>query len=142
MRERLQRFMMGRYGSDQLSRFLSVVGLALLVVYLFTGWWAMYVVAFALILLNLFRTLSRNTTRRYEENSRYLVLKYKFLSFFKKGGAKNTGAGNSGSTRTKADPDHRIFKCPGCGQKVRVPKGRGKISITCPKCKKEFIKRT
>ena len=134
MRDKLQRFMMGRYGSGQLSRFLSVVGLALLVVYLFTGWWWLYIVAFALIILNLMRTLSRNTTRRYEENSRYLVLKYKFLNFFKKG--------SSSGTRTKADPDHKIFKCPGCGQKVRVPKGRGKISITCPKCGKEFIKRT
>ena len=134
MREKLQRFMMGRYGSDQFSRFLSFVGLAMLIVYLFTGWWWMYVIAFALIILNLMRTLSRNTTRRYEENSRYLVIKHKFLSFFKKNGASGAGP--------RADADHRIFKCPGCGQKVRVPKGKGKIAITCPKCRKEFIKRT
>ncbi|MBO4290094.1 MAG: hypothetical protein J5865_08370 [Lachnospiraceae bacterium] len=134
MREKLQRFMMGRYGSDQFSRFLSFAGLAMLVVYLFTGWTWLYIVAFALIILNLMRTLSRNTTRRYAENSRYLYIKHKFLSFFKKGGADGSG--------TRTDSDHRIFKCPGCGQKVRVPKGKGKISITCPKCKKEFIKRT
>lgn len=125
---------MGRYGSDQLGRFLSFISLGMLVIYLFTGWWWLYIVAFALIILNLMRTLSRNTTKRYEENSRYLVLKYKFLNFFKKGG--------SAGTRTKADPNFKIFKCPGCGQKVRVPKGKGKIAITCPKCKKEFIKRT
>ena len=139
MRQRFQQFMTGRYGSDQLSRFLSFVGLAMLVVYLFTGWWWIYIVAFAIIILNLFRTFSRNTTRRYEENSRYLVLKHKFLGLFKKNGA---GGGSARTARPKADPDHRIFKCPGCGQKVRVPKGKGKISITCPKCKKEFIKRT
>lgn len=127
--------MTGRYGSDQLSRFLSIVSLILLAVYVINGWWWVYIVAFAIILLSLFRTLSRNTTRRYEENSRYLSLKYKFLNRFKRtGGASNT--------RTKADANHRIFKCPGCGQRVRVPKGRGKISITCPKCKKEFVRRT
>ena len=136
MRERLQRFMTGRYGSDQLSRFLSFVSLALLAVYLFTGWWATYIIAFAVILLNLFRTLSRNTAKRYEENSRFLVLKYKFLNLFKKGNR------TAGGTRAKADPNFKIFKCPGCSQKVRVPKGKGKISITCPKCGREFIKRT
>ena len=65
------------------------------------------------------RTLSRNTYRRYQENR-------KFLQFF---------------TRLK-DRQNRYFDCPKCRQLVRVPRGKGKIAITCPRCKEKFIRKT
>ena len=64
-------------------------------------------------------TLSRNTYRRYQENR-------KFLQFF---------------TRLK-DRQNRYFDCPKCRQLVRVPRGKGKIAITCPRCKEKFIRKT
>ena len=67
----------------------------------------------------IFRCLSRNTYKRYQENRRYLALR----------------------SRTK-DKNHRYFRCPKCRQQIRVPKGKGKIAITCPKCKEKFIKKT
>ena len=78
-----------------------------------------------------FRILSRNVSKRYEENQRYLNAKYRAV--VKKNNLKKRWAQRS---------TYRFFKCPQCKQTVRVPKGRGKICITCPKCKTEFIKKS
>ena len=67
----------------------------------------------------MFRCFSRNTYQRYRENRKYLML----------------------LDRIK-DREHRYFECPKCRQPVRVPRGKGKISITCPKCKEKFVKNT
>ena len=80
-------------------------------------------------IVNLF--LSRNVSKRYEENQRYLNAKYRAV--VKKNNLKKRWAQRS---------TYRFFKCPQCKQTVRVPKGRGKICITCPKCKTEFIKKS
>ena len=40
------------------------------------------------------------------------------------------------------DRQHRYFDCPKCHQMVRVPRGKGKISITCPRCREKFVKKT
>jgi hypothetical protein len=37
---------------------------------------------------------------------------------------------------------HKYYKCSKCSQTIRIPRGKGKICITCPKCKREFVKRT
>ena len=72
-----------------------------------------------------------NVSKRYEENQRYLNAKYRAV--VKKNNLKKRWAQRS---------TYRFFKCPQCKQTVRVPKGRGKICITCPKCKTEFIKKS
>ena len=120
----LQRFMMGRYGTDKLNTAILLVGVALCVLSLFfTGTpgvsLAMTTLSYGLMILAIFRTLSRNTYKRYRENRRYLMI----------------------LERIK-DKEHRHFDCPKCRQPVRVPKGKGKIAITCPKCKEKFIKKT
>ena len=126
MRNRFQDFMFGRYGNDQLNRFLSLVALVLIVVNIFVKfpllWWG----ALALLIWMYFRMFSRNTSRRYAENQRFLEV----TSRFRRGAQR------------KADPVYRYFQCPGCRQKVRVPRGKGKIEITCPKCRTSFIKRS
>ena len=99
--------------------------------------------------------------KRYNENTRYLQLKEKVMNWFRNrrssGKYYNSSASNrdsyqnynqayhnaqSGSHTMRSDREHRIFRCPSCDQRVRVPRGRGKIEITCPRCGQTFVKRS
>ena len=118
-----RRFMMGRYGTDKLNMAILVVGLiaSLLSVFVRRPLLNLFLVLLSYGLMGwaLFRMLSRNTYKRYRENRKYLMLKERFK-----------------------DREHRYFDCPRCRQQVRVPRGKGKISITCPKCREKFIRKT
>ena len=118
-----RRFMQGRYGSDKLNTVILIIGLVVSLLQLFmpTAWlkWTFMLISYVFLGLAIFRMLSRNVYKRYEENRKYLRL----------------------LDRLK-DKEHRYYECPRCRQTVRVPKGKGKISITCPKCKEKFIKKT
>ena len=121
------RFMSGRYGTDKLNMLILTCGIILSIgsVILSSIVNVPYLnllltlASYALLIWAMFRTFSRQTYKRYRENQRY-------LQFVKK----------------LKDREHRYFNCPRCRQQVRVPKGKGKISITCPKCKEKFIKKT
>ena len=119
----LQRFMMGRYGTDKLNMVILGAGVVISLVSVFVGnpLWGLFLtaVSYALMILAIFRCMSRNTYKRYRENRRFLLL----LERFK-------------------DREHRYFDCPKCRQSVRVPRGKGKIAISCPKCKEKFIRKT
>jgi ribosomal protein L37AE/L43A len=122
LKSALLRFMAGRYGTDQLNSVILWSGVILLLVSMFLDGWLSFVLwllAYVCMGLALYRTFSRQTYKRYQENRR-------FQSFLE---------------RLK-DRDHRYFACPKCKQSVRVPKGKGKIAITCPKCREKFIKKT
>ncbi|MBQ7801908.1 MAG: hypothetical protein IJ375_07990 [Oscillospiraceae bacterium] len=119
----MQRFMAGRYGTDKLNMTILV---AALVICLIAGFVQVAVVnllltavSYGLMIWAICRSMSRNTYKRYQENR-------KFLQFF---------------DRIK-DRDHRYYDCPRCRQSVRVPRGKGKIAITCPRCKEKFIRKT
>ena len=131
MREKLQRFMTGRYGADELGRTLNIVVLVSLVVSMFSGLLPVlsvfYWFGIALMIYNCFRMFSKNVSKRYEENQRYLSRRYKAV-------VKR----DQWKKRFAQRDTYRFFKCPGCRQRVRVPKGRGKICITCPKCRREL----
>ena len=135
MKEKLRQFMIGRYGVDDLSRAQIIVSMVLLLVSTFLSAFfrvnILYWLGLALLIYSYFRILSRNVSKRYEENQRYLNAKYRAV--VKKNNLKKRWAQRS---------TYRFFKCPHCKQTVRVPKGRGKICITCPKCKTEFIKKS
>ena len=108
MREKIQRFMIGRYGADELAKAQS-----------------------ALMIYSTWRMFSKNISARYAENQKYLNYRYQMAvkwDRFKKHLAQRK--------------NYRFYKCPQCKQKVRVPKGRGKICITCPKCRTEFVKKS
>ena len=116
-------FMSGRYGSDRLN--MVILGLGLLASILSslfvrsivgTVFWFL---SYALMIWAIFRALSRNTYKRYQENRTFLL-------FF---------------DRLK-DRNNRYFDCPKCRQTVRGPRGKGKISITCPRCKEKFVRKT
>ena len=118
-----RRFMTGRYGTDKLNSLLLGLGLAsCFISVLMRNVVASFVftfLAYTFMLLALFRCFSRNTYKRYRENRKYLFL-----------------------LERVRDRKHRYFSCPRCRQTVRVPRGKGKIAITCPKCKEKFTKKT
>ena len=119
----IQRMMMGRYGHDRLNVALLVVGLIMTVVSMFVRIKLVVLVttllSYVFLILALIRCFSRNTYKRYNENRRFLLL----------------------VDRLK-DRNNRYYSCPKCRQTVRVPRGKGKIAITCPKCREKFIKKT
>lgn len=128
MKEKLTRFMMGRYGVDALSKFMVFVALGCMIVSLFlrSGIWSstLNTAALLILLISYFRMFSKNIQKRYEENVKYWNMRNKVVGLF------------------KVDKTHHIYKCPSCKQKIRVPKGKGKIEITCPKCHSRFVKRS
>ena len=117
-----RRFMQGRYGSDKLNTAILVAGLIACFLAMIMPWMLhllLTVISYALMGWAIFRMLSRNTYKRYQENCKYL----RFVEKIK-------------------DREHKYFDCPRCRQPVRVPRGKGKISITCPKCKEKFIRKS
>lgn len=131
MRDKFMRFMQGRYGFDQLSKFLVGLGILLWVITIIFQNQGVYSAALVLILLAYLRAFSKNHRQRYIENERFLKYLNKFKGFFK------------GSNRMAYDKNsQRLFTCPSCKQKIRVPKGKGKIQIKCPKCGTQFIKKS
>ena len=123
MKVRLRHFMLGRYGTDKLNMAILTAGVICSVLVMFLRWKTPALLltglSYGLMVWAIFRTLSRNTYKRYQENRKYL----RFVERMK-------------------DKDHRYYDCPRCRQPVRVPKGKGKIEITCPKCREKFIKKT
>ena len=120
---RFRNFMMGRYGTDKLNMVILSAGLAACLVSAFVNNskidLLLTAVSYGLMIWALYRSFSRQTYKRYQENR-------KFLQFF---------------DRLK-DRDHRYYDCPKCRQVVRVPRGKGKIAITCPKCRERFIRKS
>lgn len=119
----LIRFMQGRYGTDKLNTVILWTGLAICLISIFLPMGLPTLVAtilsYTCLFTTLFRCFSRNTYKRYQENR-------KFLFWIEK----------------RKDRAHKYYKCPRCRQNIRVPKGKGKISIACPKCREKFIKKT
>lgn len=135
MREKMQRFMSGRYGVDELGRTLSAVVLGCLVVSMFSPLLSVlsvfYWIGIVLLIYSCFRMLSKNTSKRYEENQKFVNWRYRM-----------TVKQNQSRKQFAQRKDYRFYKCPQCSQKVRVPRGKGKICITCPKCRAEFVKKS
>ncbi len=131
MREKFMRFMQGRYGADHFCRFLSGVTMVLLVISLFSRHRIWFLAALLVLIYSYFRMFSRNIPKRYAEEQKYLALTAVFRQRL------------AGKRRELAQKKtHHIYKCPSCGQKVRVPRGHGRIEIRCPKCSATFIKRS
>jgi hypothetical protein len=127
----LQKFMMGRYGRDQLSIALLVFSLLLTWTGTLTRLPVLTLISYIILGICIFRMLSRNVNKRSIENYKFNMLISPVYSWFKK---KQKHAVDAKT--------HRYFECPSCKTNLRVPKGKGNIVITCPKCKTELKKRT
>lgn len=127
LREFLIRFMAGRYGSDNLNWLIFWLYLAMFVIYMFTKIVVFYYIGFILIILYLFRTLSRNIYGRQLENQKYLDLTKGIRSFCRR--QKN---------KIRDRKTHVYKKCPGCKTFLRLPKRKGTHVAVCPKCHQEF----
>ena len=131
MKQEFQNFVSGRYGVDDFSKALLYATLALCLVSLFTRNRMLNLLLTAGLVFIYYRMFSKNYSRRYQENLWYLRQKDKVMHFFRRQ--------NSLAQQRKT---HRIYTCPQCRQKIRIPKGHGKVQITCPQCKTAFIKRS
>ena len=131
MREKLARFMVGRNGVDDLARFESLFVLVVLILSIFTRSGLLDLIAIAFIVHMYFRVFSRNVSKRYEENQKFLNFRYDW-----------TVKWNRKKKHFEQRKMYKFYKCPMCRQEVRVPRGHGKICITCPKCREEFIRRS
>lgn len=135
LRAKLLHFMSGRYGNDQLNRFLSIAGLVfafLAIVLSRTGLATLlWLIAVVLITLVYVRMLSRNVYKRSDENTRYLRKKNSVVRAF-----------NLRKERWKQRKSYKFFTCPSCSTTLRVPRGKGKINIVCRKCGNSFQGKT
>lgn len=126
----LRRMMYGRYGTDQFSLFLLVSGALCSLAGMLSRLLVFELAADALWLFGIFRILSRNLERRRLENRKFLNLAGPWLSWLRQ------------KRNMARDREHCYFKCPSCGAQLRVPRGKGKISITCRKCGTIFQEKT
>ena len=126
IRNAIQRFMYGRYGNDPLNLFLMALYLLLYLAFVFTRFEPLYWAGFLLLTLTFFRLLSRNIDRRREENAKFMRAAGPVLSWLRL------------RRNIHRDKEHVYFKCPNCGQQLRVPRGKGKITVTCRGCGASF----
>ncbi len=128
LREKLYEWMQGRNGVDEMGLFLIGASLVLLLIGSFINGFLLSLIAFGLLIYSYFRVFSRNIGARQAENNRYLAerehLRFKLQSKKVQFSMRKT---------------HKYLKCPKCRQKMRVPRGKGKIEVTCPHCGEKFI---
>lgn len=130
MKEKLRQFMTGRYGMDAFGQFLNLAILVCLVVSLFLGN-IFVMLGMLLVIYSSYRMFSRDLQRRREENRKYLRYQGAVKRWF-----------STRKQRFAQRGEYRYFKCPGCQQDLRVPKGKGEVTITCPKCNTRFEKKS
>ena len=124
---RINQFMSGRNGNDQLGLTLLVFALILNVIFRFTGMYFLGIIAMVMVLTVVFRIFSRNVQKRQEENRRFVSLWADAKRSF-----------SDWRSRKAQSKNYKFFTCPACKNKLRVPRGKGKIQITCPKCGQRF----
>lgn len=122
----LQRFMYGRYGADALGAFTLTLYLVAWLAQALTGWHVLGLICTLLAVVTLYRILSRNIAKRRAENQRFLNATAPIRSRWRAAKTK------------RGDKTHKYFKCPSCGQQLRVPKGAGRIRVTCRSCGASF----
>ncbi len=131
MKEKFMRFMRGRYGYDHLGKFLLVISLIFTLLSGIRGLSLLSVLGSATLVMVFLRVFSKDFQKCSLQNQKYLQIQNKIINQFR-----------APLNRFKQRKDYRFYSCPSCRQKVRVPRGKGKVTITCPKCQEKFSKTT
>lgn len=146
-KEKFNQFMARRNGPDQLARDALILAIVLLILGALVGDMLgslLTVFGFAAMVYSYWRMFSTKVSQRTGENYRYVDKRTEILNKvkapFRKAAQQGQKAASQAKTQAK-DKEHRYFACPKCGQTVRVPKGAGKIRVTCPKCGEKFEKK-
>lgn len=127
MKEKLMRFMMGRYGTDRLNQDMLILSAVLMFLGILTPWRWIQWIGVVIIFVLYFRMFSKNINQRYRENQRYLYYRNKVVQRFK---------------RLKDLPRYKYVACSQCHQQLRLPRRKGNVVVTCPKCRHQFDART
>ncbi|WP_303863331.1 hypothetical protein [Alkalibaculum bacchi] len=128
---KLQKWMMGRNGGDQLSLALLILSLLLSIVSGILDLPIIAYISYIPFVFAVYRIFSKNVDKRRLENYKFMIKLSPIYSFYHKR-----------KTALKDRKTHKYFKCPNCKQGLRVPKGKGKINITCSKCGTKFVKQS
>ena len=120
---KVSRFLYGRYGTDELNRFLTVLSLIFMLLALIRPLRILYLLALALLIWTYTRCFSRKIMKRQKENTAFLRIRNRISGFFIL--QKN---------KYRDRKTHRYLKCRACKAVLRVPKGKGHIDVTCPEC--------
>ena len=138
MKEKMIRFMQGRYGAygaDAFTKFLMAAGLCIMFISSAFGGRIIslvcYVLGWSVLIYCYFRLFSKNVAKRYAENQAFLVRTSRIRVFFQKQ-----------KSMWQQRRVYHIYKCPSCKQKIRIPRGKGKIEVRCPRCSTTFIKKS
>lgn len=134
MMQRFMRFMYGRYGMDEFNFFLLVFAMVVLIIAIFVPVPASLIIRLIALVATafaVFRALSKNRYARNKELKAYNKIRFAITGVFKRI-----------KIRFSQRKTHRFYRCPECKTTVRVPKGRGKIKISCPKCGNAFIRKS
>jgi len=134
----LRRFMEGRYGLDNLSFALTATALALGLLSYLPHLYVLRYAQYLLFAVIVWRTLSRNTERRYRANMTFLSLWGRVRMWFQRGGYGRKRFSRS----AKESSAHKLYSCPHCAKTLRVPRGKGDVMITCPVCQERFRAKT
>ena len=131
MREKFLHFMQGRYGADQLYRVMLIGGAVLVILSNFIFEVFFLLLGWILVVLAFVRAFSKDYSRRYAENQKFLELTGKIRKVF-------------GKQRYVMEQrkDYHIYTCPQCRQKIRMPRGKGKVEISCPKFHTKIINKS
>ena len=129
MREKVYHFMQGRYGMDAFSGFLIGTGLAVAVLNAFFKSNLLMLFSWGFVIFAYTRIFSKNRERCIAQNVWFYNHTKAVRDFMQKE-----------KSRMQIRKTHHIYTCKKCGQKIKIPRGKGKIMVTCPKCRNEFLK--
>lgn len=127
MNNKIRNFMYGRYGIDDLYKLLLIICFILLVINMFLNNNIIRIIELLLIFIILYRSLSKNISRRKKENDKYLNIKNRIIKSF-----------NYNKKKYEERNTHMYKKCPNCKQKIRLPLKKGKHTVKCPNCSYKF----
>ena len=121
------RFMQGRYGPDELYRFMLIICLIIITVNMFVDSIILRILELIVFGLALYRFLSKKKSKRSRENRTFLNTRDKIKDYF-----------NYQKKKYKDRNTHMYKKCPNCKQKIRLPLKKGKHTVKCPSRKERF----